>query len=455
MSLRAALAAVTVLAALATVPAASGAAAWDSTPLLLSPESDHPPKLGPLVETTDDGASWVMWAEDPDNSNLSDVVVRRIDPNGVPGQPRVLTSTSPQFNGSIALAPLPNGDVRVAYVSGSGATLEERRLTPTSTGDPVVLYDQATTDDGDVTDNGTVYPGSVEVLSAPSGASWVDFVRLNGGSPIASARRIADDDAVGSLAALTQPHYEPSAAVDASGRLIIAVASGPQARTVVVAIETNGSVGSEVEIRPQDLPSPPFAIAETPTIAIDAAGIATVAWVLDTPTGRSLQARRVDTTGTMTPLGSDPVTLNDDVPVSYSQFAPLFGVDPGGDVVLGWYETDSNQTNTDAMARVLGDGAFVDAGVIGPRLQLDGPSPEGATVSDLVPEPAGVVTAFSWTFARVCRASASTWRPRPCWAPTSSRGPAVRRRSDRRAAPPGRWPRGRSSRRGRSRSAGT
>src|SRR5258705_10831583 len=119
MSVRAALAVVTVLAALALAPAAAGAAAWDSTPLLLSPLSDHPPTLAPLVETTDDGASWVMWAEDPDSSGLSDVVVRRVDPNGIPGQLRVLTSTSPQSSGSIALAPLPNWEVRGAYGAGS------------------------------------------------------------------------------------------------------------------------------------------------------------------------------------------------------------------------------------------------------------------------------------------------------------------------------------------------
>ena len=107
----------------------------------------------------------------------------------------------------------------------------------------------------------------------------------------------------------------------------------------------------------------------------------------------------------MTPLGTGPVPLNDDVPVSYYQYAPLFGVDPGGDVLMGWYETDSSQDNTDAMARVLGDGAFADAGVIGPRLQLDGPSPEGAWVTAVVPGPAGIATAFSWTNARVCRAS--------------------------------------------------
>jgi hypothetical protein len=402
MRVRAAPVVTAVLAALATAPPGAGAAGWDSTPLLLSPLSDHPPTLAPIVETTDDGASWVMWAEDPDSSGLSDVVVRRIDANGIAGELRVLTSTSPQFNGSIALAPLPDGDVRVAYISDSGATLQERRLTPTSTGDPVVLYDKATTDDGDVTDNGNVSGGTVRALAAPSGASWVAFVRMNNGSPLASARRVADDDGVGTLAALTQPHYEPSAAVDPSGRLIIAVASGAQARGVVQAIETNGTVGSEVEIRPSVGSS---AILETPTIGIDAAGVATVGWVFNM-SGRSLQARRVDTTSDpMTPLGTGPVTLNDDVPVSYYQYAPLFGVDPGGDVLLGWYETDSSQDNTNAMARVLGDGAFADAGVIGPRLQLDGPSPEGAWVTAVVPGPAGVATAFSWTTARVCRAS--------------------------------------------------
>jgi hypothetical protein len=302
MTLRWAAAVITVLAASVPMTASAAAAGWDTTPLFLTAPSDDALTLGPLVETTDDGAAWVAWS-DGSGTGPSQVLVRRITADGVPGAQRVLTATAPGYNGAISMAALPGGDVRVVYASALGETLEERRLTPTSTGDAVVLYDKATTDDGDVTDNGNVYGSTANALSAPGGATWVTFVRLNSGQPVVSARRIAGDDAVGSLVALTQHQYEPSATVDGSGRLIIAIASGAQARTVLVPVDTDGNVGAEVEIRPSSPPAPPFAVSNTPAIVIDAAGIATVGWRLDTASGRYLEARRVDTTTTpMTPL---------------------------------------------------------------------------------------------------------------------------------------------------------
>src|SRR4051795_12860270 len=248
------------------LPASAGADGWDPVPLALSPESEHPPTLSPVVETTDDGATWVMWTEDPDQSGLSDVVVRRIDPAGVPGEPRVLGTASPQFNGSVALAPLPQGDVRVAYITNAGDTLEERRLTPTTTGDPVVVYDKTTTDDGDASANGPVEAATVSVLAAPDGASWVRFTRRNDVQPVVSARRIASNETLSSLAATTQQTTEFGAAVDLTGRLIIAIPSGAQGRMVVIGVTTDGNVGAPVEIRPSFGSS---ALSATPTIGID------------------------------------------------------------------------------------------------------------------------------------------------------------------------------------------
>src|SRR3954470_5371519 len=108
MRVRAALAVTSVLAALATLPASAGAAGWDSTPLPLSEQADTSPPLGPIVETTDDGATWVMWVEGP-GSGPSDVVVGRIGPDGVPGDRRLLTPPDPGYYGAIAMAPLPGG----------------------------------------------------------------------------------------------------------------------------------------------------------------------------------------------------------------------------------------------------------------------------------------------------------------------------------------------------------
>ena len=403
MTTRAGALLVTCLAML-LLPASSGAAGWDPTPLPLSPATDTSPELGPFVETTDDGAAWVMWAEDPDEDIDSDVVVVRVGPDGVPGERRVLTDSEPGYYGAIALAPLPGGDVRVAYTSEMGAVLESRRLTATSTGDPVVLYDKSTTDDGNVEDNGNVQSGTVRVHAAPDGASWVTFVRLNNTLPVVNARRIADDETVGDLAVVSSNSYEPAAAVDPAGRLIVALPSSPQGRMALVAVETDGTVGGEVEIRPAFGSG---AASNTPEIGIDAEGIATVGWRLDvfSPSGRYIEARRIDTQTTpMSPLGAGPTAMNDDLPESFVQYGPLLAVQPGGAAVMGWYETDSFNDNNDAMARLLAPGALADTGVVGPRTQLDGPPPEGGSVSDLVPGPDGVVTAFVFTNAPACRA---------------------------------------------------
>jgi hypothetical protein len=363
-------------------------------PLRLTPESDGAPTLTPVVETTDDGATWVMWAEDPDDSGHSDVVVRRIDPAGVPGERRVLSTTTNQFTGSVALAPLPGGDVRVAYSTNLGETVEERRLTPSSTGDPVTVYDKTTTDDGDAIPNGILFGGTVSVASAPDGASWVTFVRLNDVQPIVSARRIASNETLSSLGGRNLQTTEFGAVADLTGRLIIAVRSGAQGRMVVIPVATDGTFGSEVEIRPVYGSS---AGSATPAIGIDGAGIATVGWRLDVSatSDRYIEVRRVDTTTTpVTPLGSGATAMNDDLAQFFGQYGPLFGVDPGGGAVMAWYETDSFQDNNDALVRVLADGAFADDGVIGPRMQLDGPPPDGGSVSDVVPAGAGIVTAF-------------------------------------------------------------
>jgi hypothetical protein len=405
MGRRGAAAALTILASSVLTAASAAAAGWDATPLPVSTSMTNLAPLGPFVETTDDGAAWVAWSDGQYGPGLAHVLVRRISPGGVVGEERVLTDSSPGNNGAIALAPLPGGDVRIAYATDSGGVLALRRLTPTSTGDPVTLYDKATEDDGNVGDNGNVHGSSVKVLAAPGGASWVSFRRLNTSLPnsIVSARRIDGDDVVGPLAAVTQPSFESDAAVDLLGGLVIVMPSGALARTVVVHVDTNGDVSGEVEVRPAD--AGPSASSETPAIGIDGAGIATVGWDFN-KTVRSLQVRRVDTTTTsLTPLGAGPATLDDGLPADYSQFGPLFGVDTGGAVLMSWNENDSFQDNNDALVRVLGPGALAAVGVVGPRLQLDGPPPEAGYPSDLVPDESGLVTALTYTGASLCQAS--------------------------------------------------
>jgi hypothetical protein len=94
-------------------------------------------------------------------------------------------------------------------------------------------------------------------------------------------------------------------------------------------------------------------------------------WIKNT-SHRTLQARRLDTP-TMTAQGAGATALDDNVPMDYEQQSPVLAVDGVGNALVGWIETDSS--NGDTLVRPLAAGDLADAGVVGDRLQLDGPPP--------------------------------------------------------------------------------
>ena len=172
---------VALLAAALVAPAAAAAAppGWDATPLKVQAGFTDNPRSGPIVETSDDGAAWVVWG-----TSAGELVVRRVTAGGAVGAARVLTTSHPTNSNPIALAAAPGGAMRIAYASGGGSTLSVRRLTAEATGDPVVLYDRDTTVDGDgVANNGNIYYAPLRLLAAPDGQAWVLFGRENNGYP--------------------------------------------------------------------------------------------------------------------------------------------------------------------------------------------------------------------------------------------------------------------------------
>lgn len=394
---------VVLLAAALGLPAAAAAAppGWDATPLKVETGLADYPRSGPAVETSDDGAVWVAWG-----TATAELVVRRVSPDGVVGAARVLTTSHPTDFTPISMAAAPGGAMRIAYASDGKTRLSVRRLTAETTGDPVVLYDRDTTVDGDgAANNGLVFSAPLRLLAAPDGKAWALFTRENNLSAFVYAVPLDAGDAPGPA---TDGLYgaEVAGAVDpTTGRLVLARASGSRGRMVVQRVGTDGSVTPEVEIRASEpLPPPPdpvtFVSATEPAIGIDAAGVATVGWDIDSFVlgHREAEVRRVDTTPTtMLPLGSGPLTLYDaGVPATWTQYAPQVAVVPSGGAVTGVYETDSS--NGDSALRGLAAPTLADPLVVGPRVLLDAPAPINATISALMPGADGLASAFLYSY---------------------------------------------------------
>lgn len=379
-----------LVAALATlaVPASAGAAGWDATGLPIAAGGAGAQDYA--VTTTADGAAWVATSENPDADGDTDATVRRITAGGEVGAPRVLASDGGQY-GSIRLARVSATEVLVAYAHGGGGDrVSLRRLGPASTGDPVVLYDRATTvDDDGAANNGIVGYDQLRLLGAPAGAVWVTWPRGNGAGSIVEARRVAGDGTLGDPVKLGDG-YEDATAVDPSGRLVAVYPSGGQGQVVARRVATDGTADAPVVIRASSPPSPPFYGAVTPLVAIDGSGVATAMWRIDTATSpsRYAEVRRFDTaTDPMTPSGSGPTALTDGLAVDDVQYPAALAADPDGDVLAAWSETDSNTSDNDVLVRELGAGAL--PGAIGARLRLDGASPDGESPSAIVPETSG------------------------------------------------------------------
>ena len=399
-----------VLAALAcaalALPTAAMAAppGWDAEPLMVAGAATEYPRFGPVAETAADGAIWVAWGEAPPGEPTQ-VVVRRVSPEGQVGPVRILSTTAPgSFNGGVVLARVGAADMRAAYLSENGDRVELRRLTPSADGAATTVYDPATTIDTDgAGNNGPAANTPLQLLAGPGGAAWVLYRRTNNGfNSVIEARRVASDDTLGPLAEVSWPNntYEAAGAVNPQdGGLVVVMTGGSQGLTVAVPVSTVGVVGAPVVVRdanpPVNPPASPFASTVTPAIGIDENAIATIGWMVDVQgSPRMIQVRRLDVT-TMTALGAGPETLGDGLPPDYVQYGPLLAVDPAGSAVAGWYETTSDTSTNNAIVRGLGAGALSDLGVIGPRRQLD-ETGRAAAVADLIPGTGGIVTVFEY-----------------------------------------------------------
>lgn len=396
------LAAALLCAALALPTAATATpAGWDATELVIPDGATDFISVGPVGETSADGAIWVAWCETP-SGDPTRLVARRISPDGEVGAVRVLSTTVPGgFNCTLALSRVGADAMRIAYLDASGDRLDLRRLTPSATGAATVVYDRAV-DDGDGADNnGPVGTSPLQLLAGPGDTAWVFYRRVNSYSlPVLEARLVASDDILGPVATVSPYAYEAAAAVNpVDGSLVTVIAGGSQGLTVAVPVSTGATVGGTVVLResnpPLSPPSSPFAGTSTPAIGIDASGIATTGWMLDVNGApRILQARRLNA-NTMTTVGGAPVSLNDGLVTDYNQYGPLIAVTPGGATAAGWYETTSFSDSNNAIVRAFAPGNLEDVGVVKAKQQLDEVG-RAASVSDLIPGSGDLVTAFEF-----------------------------------------------------------
>lgn len=373
-----------LLAAALALPAAAVAAAWDTAPLELAPVGSGPGALA--VATTEDGTSWAIWTEDPESDQVSVVVARRVSATGAVGERRVLATDGSQY-GAVALAPVSASDVRVAYVTGpgQGTTVRTRRLTTADTGSSDTLYDKDTTDDGNIPDNGAFSEG-LGVHAAPGGATWVRWTRTDNGFARTEARFVDGAGVAGSPVALAGA-YGVGAATAPSGDLVAVYPQGPQGQVLATRVATgSGTPEAPIVVRPSSPPGP-FFIVQSTQVAIDTGGVATAGWRTSTATGDYPEVGRFDAGASpMTTQGGTPTALSDGIPAGYVGYEPLLAADAEGDVLAAWRETTSWTDENDVIVRELGAGTL--PGAIGPRLQVDGPKPEGSYPTAVVSESA-------------------------------------------------------------------
>lgn len=375
-----------LLAGALALPHAAGAAAWDAPALELAPAGSAPATVA--VATTADGASWALWSEDPDDDFSTAIVVRRVSSTGAVGERRVLATDGGQY-GPVALVPVSATDVRVAYVTGpgNGTVVRTRRLTPADTGDASTLYDKDVTDDGNVADNGAFSEG-LAVHAAPGGAAWVRWTRTNNSAARSETRYVDGAGGAGALVTLADA-YGVSAATAPDGSLASAYPQGSQGQVLATRVATSaGAPEAPIVLRPSSPPAPPFFLVQSTDVTIDSAGIATAGWYTSTATapGSYPEVRRFDAgAAPMVTLGGGPTPLSDGIPSGYVGYQPLLAAEPDGDVLAAWRETTSWTDENDVLVRELGAGAL--PGTIGPRLQIDGPKPEGSYPTAVVPEP--------------------------------------------------------------------
>lgn len=379
---------VTALLAVAlALPAVAGAAAWDGSPLEISPAGSSPG--APDVAVTSDGASWVIWTEDPESDAISAVVARRVSADGALGERRVLATDGTQY-GAVAIAAVSATDVRVAYVTGPGlgTTVQTRRLAPADTAASVTLYDKDVTDDGNVGDNGAFSEG-LAAHAAPGGGAWIRWTRTNNGLGRSETRYVDGAGDAGSLVTIADA-YGTGAETTPDGSLVVAYPSGAQGQVVATRIATSaGAPEAPIVLRPSSPSPPPFFSVQSTDVTVDPAGIATAGWYTSTATapGSYPEVRRFDAGATpIVTQGGGPASLIDGMPGGYVGYLPLLAADPEGDVLAAWQETTSWTDESDTIVRELGAGSL--PGTIGPRLQVDGPKPEGSSPFAVVPESA-------------------------------------------------------------------
>lgn len=388
---------VLLLLALALAPVtATAAAGWDPQPLTLAGPLYESPRSGPVVETTDDGAVWVAWLAYDGTTAQTSVVVRRISPEGVPGEPRVLDPGNFTFqSGMVALAPLPGGDVRVAYpVQDAGEIgLRTRRLSPDSTGPEVPLL-TATAGDG-------LHADSVKLLAAPGSAVWAVFGHGSSMSTTLTAVRIADTGTLSPAfdAATDLASYDAAAAPDGKLVLLAAPATAP-GRVDVIRASVQATLNGSAEVRPVQAGK----LIGNPAIAIDGDGFATATWrLVPSVTGSPIvEARRISAVDlvALTPLGS--VTRLDGTPAEGpAQPGPFVAADPGGGVLAGWpQQTLSANAFTDSYLRPLPAAPLTTTAGLPALASVSALTGAAANLSDLVPGGDGTFTAHAYVQAQ-------------------------------------------------------
>jgi hypothetical protein len=278
-----------------------------------------PPNVSlPAIAVDPTGNATVAWQRFDGIDGI--VQARRISPDGTLGPTQSLSLPGGlALDANVAVDAAGRATVVWGRVSGTGTTIQARRIAADGTLDPTVL---------DLSGLGSSsHPAHVAVdASGNATAVWKLF---NGANNVAQARRIAADGSLGPLRTLSAPGFEaavPDVAVDPAGRATAVWVGNLMGFFTQIAqtrsISADGTVGTTRDLAPG--PNAGF-----PKIAVDSAGNATAAWTRSDGTNTLLQTRRIALDGT---LGA----TQDVSATGFNTSFPGLAVDPAGDATFVW-----------------------------------------------------------------------------------------------------------------------
>lgn len=328
------------LGVLAAAPAAHGASSATETVHTIAPSAQNPDLA--INEAGDAIVAYVV------GSGSGEAFVRRLSAQGTLGAAvKVSADGEEAFGPEVVL--LADGRAFVVWRSGAFATNRSARgrfVEVDGTLGPVITV-AAAPNTGQATDRDVIELEAVRGSDGDITVSWENQDFNSSSSGELEMRRVTPagglQPAGGPLSniSLDSGVTDPVVAALPGGATVFAWRSGEIRAVVVGANEAMPASTTAVSAA---------GLVADPSIAVDAAGTATLAWRRSTATQYAVSARRIDATGATSGAVFDPSPAAD----GFVRIATPVTVNAGGDALFGWGRQAPNDARLTVRSRTSG-----------------------------------------------------------------------------------------------------